>query len=76
MLLVGGLVFGSTLGSELVETAGLPMRLLSLQLLQSFPPNSTMGSPTSVQWLAEYKYLLLFQPAAGMASQGLVLFFF
>ena len=36
MLLIGGSVIGSTLGSGLVETAGLPMGSLSPQLLQSF----------------------------------------
>jgi hypothetical protein len=41
---LGGLVSGSFQGSRLVDTIVLPMYLP--------PPNSSQGSPTSVQWLA------------------------
>lgn len=37
MLLVGGLVFGSSLASLLSDTAGLPMELLSLSASSTLP---------------------------------------
>ena len=43
MLLVGGSVSGRSLDSGLVETAGLPIGSLSLQLLQSFPEFNRRG---------------------------------
>ena len=48
--LVGGSVSGSSLGSGLVETAGLPIVSLSLSA-SVLPLSQPQGSLTSVQWL-------------------------
>ena len=60
MLLFSGLVSGSSLGSGLVETVGLPMGSLS--------PNSTIGIPDFSEMVGS-KYLFLCQSAAGRGSQ-------
>jgi hypothetical protein len=49
MLLVGGSVSGSSLGSGLVETAGLPMGLLSLSASSIHPVIQPYRSLTLVQ---------------------------
>ena len=66
MLLVGGSASGSSLGSGLVEPAGLPMGLVTLPF--SFfnpPPDSTIGVP-DFNPMDGCKYPFLSQSAAGL----------
>jgi hypothetical protein len=51
MFLVGGSVSGSSLGSGLFETVGLPIGSLSLSASSFFPLIQQYRSPTLVQWL-------------------------
>lgn len=51
MLLVGCSVSGSSLGSELVETAGLPLGLISPSASSILPLIQPQVPPTSVKWL-------------------------
>jgi hypothetical protein len=64
--LVDGSVSGSSEGSMLVDTAGLPMRLVSPSASSSY--NSTTGIP-DFSSMVRCKYLSLSQSAAGRASQ-------
>jgi len=76
MVLVSGSVSGTSLGSELVEMAGLPMGSLSLSTSSVLPLIQPYGSLVSVQWLGVYICLCLSQmlvmPLAGQSCQASV----